>query len=179
MGSGNVNSRCRIGVLGSRARGWRAERLSLGWSRDLRDCRLRSSQGSSTVPRVGSRGQQGACLPGKQLLVTDGWEEVGDRRDSTGEGGQRRVRDQPSLKGVCRWHLPSSLVEVQVTGARPSAPRGLALPISKTGNSSACPRPHPLPCAVALVSGSGCSEKGPVAIFACVRQVLWCWSEWI
>lgn len=108
--------------------------------RDLRDCPIQSSEGSSTMPRVGSRGQQGACLPGKQ---PDGWAEVRDRGDSTGEGGQRGVWDQPSLDGVCRWRLPSSPVEAQVTGAQPSAPRGLALPISKTGCTSACPRPHP------------------------------------
>lgn len=120
---------------------WEAEHTGGGQSDSLlRDCPIQSSEGSSTMPRVGSRGQQGACLPGKQ---PDGWAEVRDRRDSTGEGGQRGVWDQPSLGGVCRWRLPSSPVEAQVTGARPSAPRGLALPISETGHSSACPRPHP------------------------------------
>lgn len=151
----NVNSRCRIGVLGSRARRWRAERLSLGWSRDLRDCRLRSSQGSSTVPRAGSRGQQqGACLPGKQLLVSDGWEE----RWGTGRQHWRGWATQgpgssPLSRGM-QVAPPSSLVEVQVTGARPSAPRGLALPINKTGNSSGVSLPPPPP----MCCGPGVGE---------------------
>lgn len=109
------------------------------------------------------------------------WEvdsESGDRGDSTGEGGQRRVWDQPSRRGM-QVAPPFQPSGGSGDRARPSAPRGLALPISKTGNSLACPRPHPLPCAVALVSGSGCSEKGPGAIFVCVRQVVRCWSEWI
>ena len=143
MGSGNVKQqvlhRCP-GKQSTRVEG-RATLLHSGLEqRDLRDCPIQSSEGSSTMPRVGSRGQQGACLPGKQ---PGGWAEVMDRGDSTGEGGQHGVWDQPSLGEVCRWCLPSSPVEAQVTGAQPSAPRGLALPIGKTGHSSACPRPHP------------------------------------
>lgn len=96
----------------------------------------RGSRGSSTrepsaaMPSSGSRGQQGACLPGKQSLkmwwwcLGKRWGDRGGRGTGTLEScGEHGTLDQLSLGGVYRWLLLPSPLEAWLTGARLSGPR--------------------------------------------------------